>query len=477
MYELVIGLEIHVQLATSSKAFSSDGIQFGDAPNEHTNAISLGHPGTLPFQNEVQVASAVLLGLALGSEIVPNAFFDRKNYFYTDLPKGYQITQDNRPICQGGSIPILVEKEEKQIRIHHVHMEEDAGKSIHNQGTEHSYIDLNRAGVPLLEIVTEPDLRSAAEVDALMTAMRQLVRYLGISGGNMEKGEMRCDVNISLRKPGQALGTRAEIKNLNSMKYARQAIRYEYQRQSELLNAGQEIVQETRQFHPATGVTASMRTKENAHDYRYFPDPDLPPLAISEEELSSWKAQLPSLPWAWRKKLVEDYGLSAYDAHILTAQPETVRYFEALATNYPAPKAVANLVINKILPWQQENEQDLSAFPVPAQTLRALLDLIQEKQISHSAAYQQLFPALLEQPDAQPTDLAEAMNLWQEGNSETLIQLVQEVLDAHPDKVQAYRKGKKGLLGFFMGRVMQASKGKADPKQTNDLLQQELEKS
>ncbi|MEM1220066.1 MAG: Asp-tRNA(Asn)/Glu-tRNA(Gln) amidotransferase subunit GatB [Bacteroidota bacterium] len=478
-YELVIGLEIHVQLATRSKAFSSDGIRFGDAPNQHTNPVSLGHPGTLPYLNQAQVESAVKLGMALGSQINNKAFFDRKNYFYTDLPKGYQITQDNLPICTGGEIPILVGKDhtERTIRIHHVHMEEDAGKSVHNQSAQHSLIDLNRAGVPLLEIVTEPDLRTAEEVDALMTAMRQLVRYLGISGGNMEQGQMRCDVNISLRKPGEPLGIRAEIKNINSMKYARQAIRYEFQRQAERLDQGLEIVQETRQFHPESGSTSSMRTKENAHDYRYFPEPDLPPLALSEEELQRIKAELPTLPWAWRSKLAEQYQLSTYDAGILTAQAETILFFEELAANYPNPKSVANLVINKILPWQQETQKALSDFPIPTKALWSFLDLVKNNRVSHSAAYQQLFPALLQDPAQRPAELAETLNLWQEADSNALQEMVLQVLAAHPDKVKAYQKGKKGLLGFFMGQVMQASKGKADPQQTNALLQGELEKS
>jgi len=474
-YETVIGLEIHVQLSTRSKAFCGDDIRFGGAPNSQVSAISLGHPGTLPRLNAEQVKFAARLGLALGSTINLGHTFDRKNYFYADLPKGYQITQDARPICVGGSIEVLVGGETKTIRIHHVHMEEDAGKSQHDSADAYSYIDLNRAGTPLLEIVTEPDLRSAEEVDALMTAMRQLVRYLDISDGNMQEGSMRCDCNVSIRPQGATyLGNRCEIKNLNSMRYARKAIEYEVQRQIGVVEAGGKIDQQTLNFDPATGVTSPLRSKEDAHDYRYFPDPDIPPIQLTAAELAAIQAQLPALPWVLRKKMITTYGLSAYNAELLTAEAETAAFFLALSEQTAAYTAAANLIINKVLPWRKEQDKNLDSFPLSAAQLAELIELIETGQVSNSTAYQELFPALVAAPDRRPAELATANGWLQSADADELGSWVDAVLAAHPDKVKAYQQGKKGLLGFFMGEVMKRSKGQAEPKKTTALLQERL---
>ncbi len=475
-YEMVIGLEVHVQLSTQSKAFCADANRFGDDPNTHVSVISLGHPGTLPRLNAAQVKGAVKLGLALGSTINERNTFDRKNYFYADLPKGYQITQDRLPVCVGGVLDFKVGEEWRQARIHHVHMEEDAGKLTHVEGKPYSLVDLNRAGVPLLEVVTEPDLRSGEEVDAFMTAMRQLVRFLGISDGNMEEGSMRCDVNLSIRKRGStALNARCEIKNVNSMRYARQAIAYEFERQLALVKAGEMVRQQTLNFDPATGKTTPIRSKEHAHDYRYFPEPDLPPVVLSREELDDIREELPPLPRASYEKCCRTYGLSDYDATILTNDLETVHFFAELCTHTDSYKAAANLVINKILPWRQETGADLGGFPLPPQALASFLTLIEEGQVSNAMAYQRLFPALLEAPETAPQALAVQLNLIQTSDQGELLDLVRAVVADFPEKVVAYRKGKKGLLGFFMGEIMKRSRGKADPKLTSTLLRDTLE--
>jgi aspartyl-tRNA(Asn)/glutamyl-tRNA(Gln) amidotransferase subunit B len=476
-YETVIGLEIHVQLGTHSKAFCGDAADFGAPPNTHISPISLGHPGTLPRLNKKQVEYAVKLGLALGSKISMLNAFDRKNYFYADLPKGYQITQDRKPICIGGQLKVATEAGEKTIRIHHIHMEEDAGKSIHETPGPYSQIDLNRAGVPLLEIVSEPDLRSAEEVDAYMTAMRQLVRYLGVSDGNMEQGSLRCDVNVSVRPRGQeAFGERCEIKNLNSMRYARRAIKYEVKRQIDLIERGGEVRQETLNFNPDTGRTSPLRDKENAHDYRYFPEPDLPPLMISAEDLKRYHQELPMLPWQLREQLSETYGLPEYDVKLLTEEPQPALFFLELTRLTPEYKAAANLIINKVLPYCNESQINLTEFPLGLDQLAALLALVREGKVSNTVAYQQLFPALLAAPDKNPPELAQSLNLIQTSDAGALEGIIDQVIADHPEEAARYRKGKKALIGFFMGEVMKASRGKADPKVTNQLLREKLAK-
>ena len=475
-YEAVIGLEVHVQLSTKSKAFCGDDASFGGAPNTHVSTISLAHPGTLPKLNKKQLESAVKLALALNSQINKKNYFDRKNYFYADLPKGYQITQDNQPYCIGGSLTIDLEGQKKTIRIHHIHMEEDAGKSIHDQDPSYSLIDLNRAGVPLLEIVTEPDFRSAKEVDIFMNAMRQLVRYLEISDGNMEQGSMRCDCNISIRLKGEKiLNERCEIKNVNSMRFARQALDYEFKRQVELVEAGKKVIQQTLNFDPKTGLTSPLREKEDAHDYRYFPEPDLLPVVLSEKYINEIRQTIFPLPWEIRNDLIQKYQLSDYDAQLISEEKAIALFYKKLADNCSNYKAAANLVINKIKPFLSEKNLSIENFPVNFEKLTAFLNLIENGKVSSAIAYQRLFPAMIETPEKTPEELAEALNLIHSDDTDFLEQIVSETLQNNPDKVKAYQNGKKGLIGFFMGEVMRASKGKAEPKSTNALLRKKLE--
>lgn len=507
-YETVIGLETHVQLGTASKAFCSDSAAFGGTPNTHTSIVSLAHPGTLPRLNRQAVEYAVRLGLALGCHINPRSTFDRKNYFYADSPKGFQTTQDRSPICIGGRVEgrgwrVEGTAPSALIRIHHIHLEEDAGKSIHDQDPTESLIDLNRAGVPLLEIVSEPDFRSADEVAAYMEELRRLVRWLGISDGNMEEGSLRCDVNISVRKMGEtAFGQRCEVKNMNSMRFAKRAIEHETARQIAVLESGGTVQQETRGFDPSTGHTYSLREKENAHDYRYFPEPDLPPVVLSEAFLEKIRAAMPPLPQALEQEFQTAYGLPAYDAGLLTQELDTAFYFLKLAKTAPAAsstesttryKSIANLLINKLLPWSASSGTALDDCPVSPAQWAEFLGLIESGQVSSSSAYQRLFPVLMGPPPAPPVEgstsrppspggvegghpaqLAAELGLLQSADTDFLEKLVADVLARFPDKVAEYRKGKKGLLGLFMGEVMKASKGKADPQATTKLLEERL---
>lgn len=476
-YETVIGLEVHVQLATKSKAFCGDDARFGAAPNTHISTISLGHPGTLPRLNQQQVEYAIRLGLALGSEINLNNQFDRKNYFYADLPKGYQITQDRQPVCIGGQLSIETEEQERTIRLHHIHMEEDAGKSIHDVDPHYTLIDLNRAGVPLLEVVTEPDFRSPEEVEIFMIKMRQLVRYLDISDGNMEEGSMRCDCNVSVRiKGAEQYGERCEIKNMNSMRFAKKAIAFEVKRQIDILEAGGQIKQQTLNFDPVSGETSPLRDKEEAHDYRYFPDPDLPPLRLKAETVEQIRQNLAPLPWELTASFCEDYGLSDYDAQLLTEEKDIALYFQKATKATTHHKALANLIINKIKPWLKSEKQSIDQFPIPIPGIQEFITLIESGKVSAAIAYQRLFPALLEQPKTAALALAQSLNILQSADEGFLDNLITESLNRHPDKVKQYQKGKKNLLGMFMGEVMRNSKGKADPKATTQLLKEKLEK-
>lgn len=480
-YETVIGLETHIQLSTASKAFCGDSAAFGGTPNTQVSIISLAHPGTLPRLNRKVVEYAIRLGLALGCTIKRCSTFDRKNYFYADLPKGYQITQDRNPICLGGQLNIGG----RHIRIHHIHIEEDAGKSTHDQHPTESLIDLNRAGVALLEVVTEPDFRSADEVAAYMEYLRRLVRWLDISDGNMEEGSLRCDVNISVRRVGATtFGQRCEIKNMNSMRFAKRAIEYEVARQIAVLESGDPVEQETRGYDPASGHTFSLREKESAHDYRYFPEPDLPPVLISEAFLEQVQSALPTLPQALEQHLQTHYALPAYDASLLTQERDTATYFlrlaDAVGPELTAEerairyKSISNLLINRLLPWAAAQGVSVSDCPVsPAQWVD-FLHLIDAGQVSASSAYQRLYPVLLERPELAPGVLAAELNLVQSADSDFLATLVEGVLARFPEKVAEYRKGKKGLLGMFMGEVMKASGGKADPKATTRLLEERL---
>jgi aspartyl-tRNA(Asn)/glutamyl-tRNA(Gln) amidotransferase subunit B len=470
-YELVIGLEAHLQLATKTKAFCCDDISFGQSPNTQISAISLGHPGTLPKLNKKQVEFAVRLGLALDCQISEKSFFDRKNYFYADLPKGYQITQDRKPICIGGGITLNINSEEKYIRLHHIHIEEDAGKSIHDQHEHFSLIDLNRAGTPLLEIVTEPDFRSAEEVATFMNNIRQLARYLEISDGNMEEGSLRCDCNISVRKKGALeFGERCEVKNMNSMRFAKRAIEYEFKRQIDILENGGKITRQTLNFDPATGVTSPLRDKEDANDYRYFPEPDLPPILVTQKNLESIRAELPILPKVLFKKFTTEFGLNSQDAYTLTEEKNIALYYIAFCEKINNKKAAANLLVNKIKPYIAEQNIDIKDFNVSLEKLSDFVDLIESGKVANAIAYQRIFPELVKETNETPLQIAERLELFQNNDDDFLEKICRDVITRFPEKVTEYKKGKKGLIGFFMGEAMKLSKGQAEPKSTTALL-------
>jgi aspartyl-tRNA(Asn)/glutamyl-tRNA(Gln) amidotransferase subunit B len=474
IYEAVIGLEVHAQLLTNSKLFVSDSVAFGAAPNTHISPITLAHPGTLPRLNQKAVELAIRIGLACGCEIERENYFARKHYFYPDLPKGYQLSQHTTPICKGGMVSIHTSEGSKTIRLNRIHMEEDAGKSMHDRYDDFSAIDYNRAGVPLVEIVSEPEMHTGEEAAAYLTAIRQLVRALGVCDGNMEEGSLRCDANISIRKKGdKTLGTKVEVKNLNSIRYLRKAIDFEVARMIAMKDNGEIILQQTRSFDASTETTFSIRTKEDADDYRYFADPDLPPFKVSEEMIESIRAALPELPEQRKKRFIHQYALSEYDAVLLTEDEAIVRYFESAASLSSSYKQIANWMIGPLKSeWQEEKslEQILS----PAQLVR-LIELIEKKLVSHTAAVQQLFPALLKASDKDPFQLAGELNLLQERDTDTLQQLIDEVLEALAGKVAEYKKGKKGLIGLFTGEVMKKSGGKADPKLVQQLLTDSLQ--
>jgi aspartyl-tRNA(Asn)/glutamyl-tRNA(Gln) amidotransferase subunit B len=473
-YETVVGLEIHIQLGTHSKAFCGDSATFGGNPNTHISAISLAHPGTLPRMNKTQIEYAIRLGLAMDSSISLRNAFDRKNYFYADLPKGYQITQDRLPICIGGGIDVLVNGVKKHIRLHHIHMEEDAGKSTHDHDPNYSLIDLNRAGVPLLEVVSEPDMRSSDEVYEYIAAMRQLVRYLGISDANMEEGSMRCDCNVSVMKKGAIqFGNRCEIKNINSLRFAKRAIDYEAKRQIDLIESGGKVTQQTRSFDPVTGTTAPLRDKEDAHDYRYFPDPDLPPIVLKAEDIMKIKATLPPMPWELRADFIKK-GISIEDTHVLTEDKATALYCLDLIKAAGNGKAVANLVLNKIRPFGKEKGVEIHETPISTARMVELLQLIESGKVASTVAYQRIFPEMWENNKETPLAIAQRFNLIQDSDTDFLSDIITKVLAQYPDKVADYKKGKKNLIGLFMGEVMKQSGGKADPKTTTQLLQKAL---
>ncbi len=478
-YLTTIGLEAHVQLATESKAFCADRNQFGEEPNRNISMISLGYPGTLPMLNERQVRFAVKLGLALGCKINRRSTFDRKNYFYADLPKGYQITQDENPICLGGGLPIRTTPSApaaapRIVQLHHIHMEEDAGKSIHADGQPFTRVDLNRAGTPLLEIVTEPDLTSAEEVDAFMTGMRQLVRWLEVSDGNMQEGSLRCDVNISVRPEGQeAFGTRCEVKNMNSMKFARQAVAYEVDRQIKLLENGESVVQQTRQFDPVSGKTSALRDKEDAHDYRYFPDPDLPPVVLTEAFINEVRAEIGTLPWEAYAVLTEEFRIDPADASQISEDRRQYEAFLAYAATSPAPTDLAKIWVNRLSPWLHDQDLGHDEIPLTPDQFARFQELIIAGDVAASVATAKLLPDLLLTP-GDPLVRANNLGLIQNTDADFLTGLVDAIIAEFPAKVAAYQKGKKGLMGFFMGEVMKRSKGSAGPKETQALLREKL---
>ncbi len=472
--ESVIGLEVHVQLSTQSKVFCSDDASYGGEPNTHVSSISLAHPGTLPMINEVPVRYAVKLGLALGCSINRRTYFDRKHYFYADLPKGFQTTQDGAPICLGGMIDLAPHMNRK-IRIHHIHMEEDAGKSIHDDVHPSSLVDFNRAGVPLLEMVTEPDFRSSEEVYLFINQLRRLVRYLGISDGNMEEGSLRCDCNISVRPLGyDGLNQRCEVKNVNSARYARKAIDFEIDRQSKIMLSGGEVKQETREFIPDQGITKLLRGKEDAHDYRYFPEPDLPPILMSSRLINDIKASIPMLPGAYFALLYDKYHLDISDVDLIIEDRARAEYFTSLLEQSEAePKVLAKLFVNKIVPYLEQMKIAPTTFPIAVKYIDQYLRFIAERRISASVANQKLWPALLDHPQNVEKLVAD-MNLGQTNDSTLIIDLVKEVIDENPEQVAKYMKGKKGVVKYFMGQLMRKSKGKANPGMASQTIEQIL---
>jgi aspartyl-tRNA(Asn)/glutamyl-tRNA(Gln) amidotransferase subunit B len=489
-YQAVIGLEVHAQLLTRSKAFSPDSAAFGGAPNTHTDPVSLGHPGTLPVLNREVVTFSVRMGMATNCTIAERSVFARKHYFYPDLPKGYQISQYDRPICTDGWLDVLVATSEgdgeagprvHRVGISRIHMEEDAGKSMHDQDPYASLVDYNRCGVPLIEIVSEPDMHSPAEAGAYLRRIRQIVRYLGICDGNMEEGSLRCDANVSVRPVGQAsYGTKAEVKNLNSIRNVERAIAFEIERQIGIAEGGGEVVQETRLWDAAQHATRSMRSKEEAHDYRYFPDPDLPPVAVNPALLDEIRAGLPEMPEVRRRRFVEDLDLPDYDAGVLTEERAVADYFEAAlqalsgrAVVATSAKAVSNFVMGDVLRVANELSIDVSRFPVSPDRLAALIAMRQEDRISSSAATQ-IFDAMLHDP-SDPETLALECNLLQISDAGALEPVVKSVIEGHPAQVEAYLGGKEGLIGFFVGQVMRTFPGAPDPRLVRELLQAELE--
>lgn len=475
-YEAVIGLEIHAQLSTKSKAYSSDSTEFGVLPNTNVSVITLAHPGTLPKANKKVIEFAVRLGLACKSNIREVNEYARKNYFYADLPKGYQITQDKTPICYGGYITIKKEDgSEKHINITRIHMEEDAGKSIHDIDPDATLIDLNRAGVPLLEIVSEPEIRSAEEAYQYLTEVRKLVRYLDICDGNMEEGSLRCDANISIRLKGDTkLGRRTEVKNMNSIRNVQRAIEFEVERQIHAVENGEIISQDTRSFDAATGTTFVLRSKEMANDYRYFPEPDLQPVIVSQEYIAKVKSTLPPLPHELFKKYTA-LGLSEYDAGVLTDSKEIALYFEEVIARTKNVKAASNWLTVQIKSYLNDNALHISAFPITPARVAELVDLIDSGKVSHTLATQKIFPKLLEEPEKSPSRIAEENNWIQESDSAALTEIVKQAIAKYPEKVVEYKNGKTTLLGLFMGEVMKLSKGKADPKIATGIVKEMLE--
>jgi len=476
-YELVVGLEVHAQLSTLSKAFSSDSAAFGAEPNHHVSAISLGHPGTLPRINKRMVEYAVKMGLACNSTISLNNTFARKNYFYADLPKGYQVTQDQKPVCVGGFVPVrLSDGRAKNIAIHHIHMEEDAGKSMHDNHCDDSLIDLNRAGVPLIEIVTEPDMRSSEEAGHFLTETRKLLRFLDVCDGNMEEGSMRCDANISVRLKGATTyGNRCEVKNLNSIRNVQRAIEHEFARQVNIIENGGRIDQNTLNFNADTGETSVLRSKEMANDYRYFPEPDLTPLFLNNAYVEAIKQSMPALPQQLYIKYVTELALTDYDASVITADKELALFFEELIKHTANYKSAVHLLMGPVKSHLNESGTTLASAGLKPEHLAGLIKLVDSGKINNTVATHKLFPALLRSPQKTAEELAAELNLLISTDSSDVSQFIHDAIAKYPDKVIEYRKGKKGVLGLFMGEIMKSSKGKIDPQKTNQLLIKELE--
>lgn len=475
-YEAVIGLEVHAQLMTKTKIFASEPSSFGATPNTQVSAITLALPGTLPKLNKRVVEMAAMMGLACHSKINEVNYFERKNYFYPDLPKGFQTSQDKAPICVGGYIEVETEEGMSQLTLTRIHLEEDAGKNNHELDANYSLVDLNRAGTPLIEIVTEPVLRNSDEAYALVTEIRRLVRYLEICDGNMEEGSLRCDANISIRLKGeQTLGTKVEVKNMNSIRNVKKAIDKEIKRQIKAVERGEVIVQQTRSFDPTDGSSFPLRSKEFAHDYRYFPEPDLPPIVISEERLEEIKNLMPHLPYELQKQFVETFGLSDYDAKVLTDEKDIALYFLEVTKSTTNYKAAANWIMGNVKSYLNEKNIGIAELAIAPERLSELIQLVDNDQLSVKNA-KTVFYEMLNKPKVSALVIAEDLNLIQDTDQNELDQWVLAAITSFPDKVSEYKKGKKGLIGFFMGEVMKLSKGKADPKLATKMLSELLQK-
>ena len=469
-WEVVIGMEVHAQVASASKLFSGSSTAFGAEPNSHVSLVDAAMPGMLPVINQECIAQAVRTGLGLKAEINLKSVFDRKNYFYPDLPQGYQISQYKQPIVGEGEIEIDVDGETKRVGIERLHLEQDAGKSIHDQSPDYSYVDLNRSGVALMEIVSKPDLRSAKEAQAYVTKLRTILRYLGTCDGDMEKGNLRADVNVSVRKPGDKLGTRCEIKNVNSIRFIGQAVEVEARRQIDIIEDGGAVDQETRLFDPGKGETRSMRSKEEAHDYRYFPDPDLLPLEFDKSYVDDLAAHLPELPDQKHARFVKEYGLSAYDASVLVAERDNADYFEAVAKGRDG-KLAANWVINELFGRLNKEGKDIEHSPVSSAQLGGLVDLISAGTISGKIA-KDLFEILWTE-GGDPAEIVEKRGMKQVTDTGAIEKAVDEMIAANPGKVKE-AKAKPFMLGWFVGQVMKSTGGKANPAAVNEILKTKL---
>ena len=474
-YQLVVGLEVHAQLSTKSKLFCADDTSFGSAPNTQVSPISLAHPGTLPKLNQKAVELAVKLGIALHCEIESFNYFARKNYFYPDLPKGYQISQHTAPICKGGTVLIDSQEGMKNIQLNRIHIEEDAGKSIHDVDNDYTLIDLNRAGTPLVEIVTEPVIHSAEDAFLFLTELRKTLRWLDVCDGNMEEGSMRCDANISIRLKGDlTLGKRVEVKNLNSIRNVKRAIDIEFERLVALTENKESITQETRSYDADNNSTFSLRTKEDAEDYRYFPEPDLPPFIITQTYIDDIKSSMPALPYQVKNKYINEYGLSDYDASVICSDKEDVLFFESIIKYSQDFKAVANWMLGPLKYYCNENGIGFSAFPLSAELIADLISLTSSGKLSFNNASGKVLQALIVNPNQSANEAASALNLIQESDSSELMKWIEQVIIDMPEKVKEYKSGKKGLIGLFSGEVKKRSKGKADMQLVNQLLQEKL---
>ena len=481
-WEAVIGLECHVQLGTRTKAFTRASAVFGGAPNSHVDPYTLALPGTLPVLSRATIEAAIRMGLASGCRIRPLSRFARKHYFYPDLPKGFQISQYDEPLCEGGRVELVLDEPGKPpgtgpvraVRLTRIHVEEDAGKNTHMPDQPYSLVDLNRAGVPLIEIVSEPELRSAAEAAAYLRAIRQMVRWLGISDGNMEEGSLRCDANVSVRPVGESqLGVKAELKNINSFRNVEAAIEYEIARQIEVRERGQQVKQETRLWNPDKGVSASMRSKEHAHDYRYFPEPDLPPLRVDEKWVSDVRSSLPELPIARRQRYIDGLGLSPYDASVLTAEKPIADYFEAVLATGVEAKAAANWVSGELLGRLNRDGTSIDQSPVPAPQLGELIGLITDGTISGKIA-KDVFDKMCATGRG-AREIVQAEGLTQVTDRAAILAACRAAVESNPKQAQGYRAGNEKLLGFFVGQVMKATQGKANPQLVNEVLRALLE--